>query len=678
MLTTMLEALFAGLALIFQWQVLGYFVLGCGIGILMGAIPGLGGAIGLVLLLPFTFSMEPVSAFALLLASWASTSTSGAITSVLLGIPSTAASQATVLDGYPMAKRGEAARALGAAFTSSAIGGVCGAAALGLSLPLILPVILAFESPETFMLGMLGLTMVGSLSGRSVIKGVVAAMLGLLLAMVGFPESQAIPRYTFGTLYLLDQLPLIPVLLGLFAIPEIMELAIKNVSIARTGQTSDTRHGLLTGVRDAFEHWWLVVRCSVIGAYIGMLPGLGASIVGWVTYGHAMQGAKDQSQFGQGEVRGVLAPEAANNALRGGALIPTVTMGIPGSVGTAVLMGALIMLGLRPGPSMLGAELPMTFSFVWMIAFASVIATVVLLLTVEQVAKVALLPGHMVVPGVLLFVYMGAWLGGAAVGDWVSCTFFGVVGFLMKRGGWPRPPVILALVLGGILEGSFQISMRVHQGVGWLGRPIVILLILVIVLTLVFAARGIARQKLSGKPAAGEAAERNPAVSLPFSVTLFVLFVWAGYSSLGWPPPVRQLPLVICIPGALLSFVVVVRDLIHLLETKQAAGTWKGTLKKAYADAWLAEALPFFGYLCAILVLTLLVGQKIAMPLFIGLYLWRWGHYRKRFALSYALAGWAILVFFYDQVMGLLFHPSYLAIWLQAVLPDGTPDWLII
>ena len=678
MLETMLEALFAGLGLIFQWHVLGYFALGCAIGILMGAIPGLGGAIGLVLLLPFTFSMEPVAAFALLLSSWASTSTSGAITSVLLGIPSTAASQATVLDGYPMAKRGEAARALGAAFTSSAIGGVCGAAALGISLPLILPVILAFQSPETFMLGVLGLAMVGSLAGRSIAKGVTAAMLGLLLAMVGFPESQAIPRYTFDTLYLLDELPLIPVLLGLFAIPEIMELAINNVSIARSGRTADTRRGLVLGVRDALQHWWLVVRCSVIGAYIGMLPGLGASIVGWVTYGHAMQSARDPSQFGQGDVRGVLAPEAANNALRGGALIPTVTMGIPGSVGTAVLMGALIMLGLRPGPGMLEAELPMTFSFVWMIAFASVIATVVLLWTVEYVARVALLPGHMIVPGVLLFVYMGAWLGGASVGDWVSCTFFGFVGFFMKRGGWPRPPVILALVLGGILEGSFQISMRVHQGIGWLERPIVLLLLLVIIATLIFAARGIARQRLSGRPAAGEAAERNPAISLPFSVILLLLFVWAGFSSLAWPPPVRQFPLLISIPGAVLACVVVVRDLMHLLAVNKAAGAWSVTWKKATEDAWLAEALPFFGYLVSILVLTVLVGQKIAMPIFIGVYLWRWGHYRKRFVAGYALAGWAVLVFFYDQVMGMLFHTSWLALWLQPVLPGGFPEWLII
>ncbi|MFL2546988.1 MAG: tripartite tricarboxylate transporter permease [Candidatus Rariloculaceae bacterium] len=674
----MIEALVSGLGLIFQWQVIGYFALGCVIGVWMGAIPGLGGAIGLVLLLPFTFSMEPVSAFALLLASWASTSTSGAITSVLMGIPSTAASQATVLDGYPLAKQGESARALGAAFTSSAIGGVCGAAALGISLPLILPIILAFESPETFMLGVLGLAMVGSLAGRSIMKGVAAAMFGLLLSMVGFPESQAIPRYTFDTLYLLDSLPLIPVLLGIFAIPEIMELAIKNVSISQTGAGNESRAGLMQGIRDALKHWWLVIRCSVIGAYIGMLPGLGASIVGWVTYGHAMQSAKDQSKFGEGDIRGVLAPEAANNALRGGALIPTVTMGIPGSVGTAVLMGALIMLGLRPGPSMLSENLDMTFSFVWMIALASVVATVILLGTVEQVAKVALLPGQLVVPGVLLFVYMGAWLGGASLGDWISCTAFGVLGFAMKRGGWPRPPVILALVLGSILEGYFQISMRVHQGIGWITRPIVLLLIVIIIVTLIFAARGISRQKKSAKPAAGEGSASNPVLSLALSTGLCALFVWAAFTSLQWPPPVRQPPLLVAIPGAILAGIVAIRDLLSVISEKNKDGGLSVTMKKAYESAWLAKAIPFFGYLSGIVIVTIVVGQKIALPLFMAIYLLRWGGYRKRFAFAYAFVGWVIVVFFYGEVMNTFFHPSYLGLWLETALPEGFPGWLIV
>lgn len=673
----MFEALIEGLGLIFQWQVLSYFFLGCVIGILLGAVPGMGGAIGLVLLLPFTFAMEPVAAFALLLSSWASTSTSGAITSVLLGVPATAASQATVLDGYPMAKRGEAARALGAAFTSSAIGGFCGAAVLGISLPFILPVILAFESPEQFMLGMLGLAMVGSLSGQSVAKGVAAACFGLLLATIGLPESAGIPRYSFDSLYLLDSLPLIPVLLGLFAIPEVMELAIKNVSIARSGKDEDTSHGLMVGVKDAFKHRWLVIRCSAIGAYIGMLPGLGASIVGWVTYAHAKQRAKDDSQFGQGDVRGLLAPEAANNALRGGALIPTLTLGIPGSVGTAILMGALIMHGLRPGPSMLTDELPLTFSFVWLIALASVLATLILLKTVKWVSQVALMPGHLVVPGVLLFVFMGAWLGNADLGSWISCLAFGVIGFFMKRGGWPRPPVILALVLGPILERSFQISTNIHGGLGWLGRPIVVVIGIIIVVSVYFAARSIARKKKSGEKEAGEGSEKNPTVSLPMSLLLLYTFIWAGFTATAWPPVVKQFPLLICVPGGILTAWVVFKDFAQMMARRKEMSSWGETLVQARKDAWIQEAMPFFAYLAVMIGFCLLIGQKIALPIFIGIYLVRWGSYSKKIAVAYALCAWAILVFFYGQVMSLLYHTSLLEQAVQNFIPRGFPDWLI-
>ena len=203
-------------------------------------------------------------------------------------------------------------------------------------------------------------------------------------------------------------------------------------------------------------------------------------------------------------------------------------------------------------------------------------------------------------------------------------------------------------------------------------------LILVIVLTLVFAGRGIKKQKLSTKNTGEETTEKNPALSLLFSASLCLLFAWAGYNSLGWPPAVRQFPLVICIPGFVLALMVSIRDLMSLLKSKNKLGTWRDCIKKAYQDAWLVEAIPFFGYLLGILCLTALIGQKLAFPIFIGIYLLRWGQYRKRFAITYALGGWAILVFLYGQVMGLLFHPSYLTVWLQSVLPNGTPDWLII
>jgi hypothetical protein len=307
-----------------------------------------------------------------------------------------------------------------------------------------------------------------------------------------------------------------------------------------------------------------------------------------------------------------------------------------------------------------------------------VIATVILLGTVEHVAKVALLPGQLVVPGVLLFVYMGAWLGGASLGDWISCTAFGVLGFAMKRGGWPRPPVILALVLGSILEGYFQISMRVHQGIGWMTRPIVLLLIVVIIVTLIFAARGISRQKKSAKPTAGEGSASNPALSLVLSAGLCALFIWAAFTSLQWPPPVRQPPLLVAIPGAILAGIVAIRDLLELLAEKNTLGSWSSTLQKACESAWLAKAIPFFGYLIGIVVVTIVAGQKIALPLFIGVYLWRWGGYRKRISLAYAFVGWLIVVFFYGEVMNTFFHPSYLSLWLETALPDGIPAWLVV
>ena len=228
----------------------------------------------------------------------------------------------------------------------SAFGGVFGAIVLAVSLPMITPIITSFGSPEIFMLALLGLTMVGSLSGGSISKGVAAALFGLLISTIGVAQTASIYRYTFGTDYLLDNLPLIPVVLGLFAIPELMELATKNVNIARVKPSQSTSEGIILGIKDAVKNWWLATRCAAIGTYIGILPGLGAAIVDWVAYGHAVQSSKNNETFGKGDIRGVIAPEAANNATKGGALIPAVAFGIPGSLGTAILLGALLMVGL--------------------------------------------------------------------------------------------------------------------------------------------------------------------------------------------------------------------------------------------------------------------------------------------------------------------------------------------
>ncbi len=653
----MFEALISGLSLVFQWPAIGYLVLGVFLGIWVGAVPGLGGIIGLVILLPFTYGMDPVSAFALLLGMFAVTSTSDTIASVMLGIPGTAASQATILDGYPMAQQGKAARAFGAAFTVSAFGGVFGALILAVSIPLVLPIILAFGSPELLMLGMLGLAMVGSLSGGSMLKGLIVALLGLMMAMIGYAETAPVPRYWFGTSYLLDGLPLIPVVLGLFAIPELMELAIRDSSIARIPREQSQGGGMIEGIKDAFRNWWLALRCAALGTYVGMLPGLGAAVVDWFAYGHAVQSAKDKSKFGRGDVRGVIAPEAANNATRGGALLPMVAFGIPGSLGTAILMGALLIQGLKPGPEMLTDKLNITFSMIWTIVVANILVAGLLMVWSNQVAKIAFLRGHLIVPGVIMFVFMGAWLGGASMGDWIACLIMGIIGFLMKRGGWPRPPLVLALILGPILENAYHISMRVHDGLGWTTRPIVLVIIGLIIITLFFSFRG-ARKTAKSKDTlvTGDSAETNVLISAPFAALLGLFFVWAAVEALSWPTMVNEFPLTAAIPAALLSIVVL------FMETKAARyeitqiGGFRAAALDASERAFIGGAARFFGYLIGLIIVAYLFGQMIALSLFICVYLLRWGEYSWKISVSYAAVGLLFLYGFYDRVMNVFWH----------------------
>lgn len=658
----MWEPFFQGLWLVLQWPAFGFMLLGIVLGIWLGAVPGLGGILGLVILLPFTFGMEPVPAFALLLGMFAVTTTADTIASVLLGIPGTAASQATILDGYPLAQKGEARRAFGAAYAVSAFGGVFGALVLAASLPIVLPVILAFGSPELFMLAVLGLSMIGSLSGGSILKGLTVALAGLLLSTVGYAETVAIPRFYFGSDYLLDGVPLIPVVLGLFAIPELIELATRDVSISRVNKEMTKDVTIWTGVKDAWTHRWLALRCSIMGTYVGMLPGLGAAVVDWFAYGHAVQSAKDKTKFGTGDIRGVIAPEAANNATKGGSLIPTVAFGIPGSLSTAILLGALLIVGLKPGPDMLTSELHVTFSMVWTIVLANIIAAGLLMVLTNQIAKLAFIRGHLIVPGVVMFVLMGAWLGGSSIGDWITCLVIGFIGFMMKRGGWPRPPLILAVILGSLMENWYQRSMSVYEGFGWLQRPIVIIVALIVCITIYLAVRGIIKAKRSeNAPEVGEGAERNPYFSLPLAIALSIIFAWAYIESQQWPQNVKQFPIAIAIPGALLAWSVLFVDVKATLRFTADHNGVKGAMAAAFEKALFRDAGVFFGYLLAILLLTFLAGQIVALLAFIAIYLWRWGGYGWKISLGYAAICFLFLYGFYDQIMNVLWHPSLLS-----------------
>lgn len=684
----MFDALYEGLTLVVQWPTLGYLMLGVIIGIWLGAVPGLGGALGIVLVLPFTYDMTPSAAFALLLGIYAVTSTSDTIASVMLGIPGTSSSQATILDGYPMAKKGEAARAFGAAFTVSAFGGVFGALVLAVSLPIALPVILKFNNPELFMLGMLGLVMVGSLSGVSLAKGLTGAAFGLILSAVGYADDTAIPRYWMGSDYLLDRIPLIPVVLGIFAVPELMDLAVKNRSIASAPTVERGFSQMFRGVKDAFEHRWLAIRCSFIGVYVGMIPGLGGAVVDWIAYGHAVQSSKNPETFGTGDVRGVIAPEAANNAVRGGALIPTVAFGVPGSAINALLLSALLIQGLQPGKAMLTSDLPITFSMVWTIAIANIIAAGLLMMWSYQVAKLAFISSHLIVPGVMLFVFMGAWLTTSSPGDWVTLLVFSFIGYAMKRGDWPRPPIILAFILGSLMENSFLLSWKIHQGLGWLDRPIVLAILALILLTFVLSIRKKMRAKKEGPkpvtPASSDAEQKilddedktDHVMSIVIGIAMLGVFAGAVVPTIGWPVFVSAFPWIAIVPGLALALLAIGQDVA--LVRSQSSMSWRNLIIETLNNDMNRKALWFFGYFAASLIIAHLVGQKIAILIFTYAYLVRWGKYTKATAGLYTFVCWLLLIGFYDRIVQVFWHIPVFENEILTVLPTWFPAWLVL
>ena len=478
------ESFVGGLASIFVPRTFAFMLTGIVIGFVVGILPGLGGSVTLALMLPFTFDMQPVEAFAFLLGMLSVTATTGDITSILFGVPGEVISAALVVDGHPMAKLGQAGRALGAALMSSLIGALIGAFALAWAIPIVRPLVLSFGSPELFMLTILGITFLATLSSGQMLKGLIAGGIGLMLAMIGLDPQSGVQRYTFGQLHFWDGVGLVPVAVGLFAIPEIVELAIKGTSIAeqRLGKIG----GVLEGVKDTFRHFWLTIRCSLVGAFAGIIPGLGGSVAQWLAYAHAVQTSPNKERFGKGAIEGVLGPGAANNSKEGGNLIPTVAFGVPSSVSMAILLGAFLIQGLVPGPQMLQRNLDLVMSFVWLIAISNIITVLACFLFINQIAKLTFIRGGLLIPPILLLVYIGAFAEKNTMMDLLTMLFFGFFGLLMVHLDWPRPPLVLGLVLGRLAENYLFLSYARYDMAWVKDRPIVIALIVLCLVSILF------------------------------------------------------------------------------------------------------------------------------------------------------------------------------------------------
>jgi len=555
-----------------------FLMLGCMMGLVLGIVPGIGGLAGTAMLLPFTFGMDPYSAFALLLGLGATTATGDPIPAVLFGVPGGAASAATVLDGFPMAKRGEAGRALSAAYMSSLMGGIFGAALL--AVPILRPVMLYLGSPELLAFSVLGISMVAVLSGSAPLRGVGAGCLGVMIAMIGSDPQTGTLRWTMDSLYLWDGLPITPVLLGLFALPELCDLLIARTTISKSIDKSNIYKGQWQGVKDCFQNWWLIMRCSWIGGGIGSIPGISASVVDWLAYGHALKTEKGAAQtFGKGDVRGVIASESSNNAKEGGALVPTLAFGVPGSATMAILLGAFLIHGLVPGPDMLHKNLDITYAMVWSVALANILGAGACYAFSPQFARLATLRYTLILPAVLSIVYIGAFEASRSWGDLIALLVFGVFGWLMKQFKWPRPPLVLGLVLGDSIERYMFISIE-RYGFAWLGRPVVVVL-------LALAVIGVARPFLADVRRQGGVAKMLSSFQAPrfqpqqlFTVFFIALIGTLVVAALPWHFSAKLVPLIV---GAL-ALLVAGLSLFNDACRKPTAATQGGLAEEAQAE----------------------------------------------------------------------------------------------
>ena len=639
------------------------------VGLTIGVIPGLGGIVGIALLIPFTFEMDAYSAFAFLIGIGAVTTTSDTVPAVLFGVPGTTGSAATILDGHPLAKQGQAGRAFGAAYTASLLGGLAGAVLLGISIPVLRPIILYLGSPELLAICVFGMSMVAVLSGKAPLRGMVAAGLGLMVAMVGSDPQTGTMRWTFDTLYLWDGLPLIPITLGLFALPELADLAITRRSIGGDARV-DTRSGQLAGVRDALRRWWLVLRCSWIGAALGAVPGMGAAVIDWLAYGHALKTEKQTQRFGEGDIRGVIASESSNNAKEGGALVPTLAFGVPGSASMAILLGAFTMHGLVPGPRMLGENLEVTYSIVWSLALANVLGAGLCLAFSNQLARVATIRVGLLLPAVLAVIFLGAFQGSRQWGDLYVLLGFGVFGWVMKRQGWPRPPLILGVVLGDIVERYLFISVNRYEWT-WISRPLVIAFFALAVIGLL----GPLLRNLHAAARRGSGVEWRARFS---AAALFTLAVMAGLgisaaSASQWNFEARIVPLAV-VYTALVCAALSLCNEIFLRgagagDKPASADTLAAAPHGLDTKTALMRAGAFFAWCGGYFLLARLTGMLIAIAVFIVLFVRLWGRESLARALLLGVCATVFSWLLFDRILAIPWPQNLLGEVLPALRP---------
>lgn len=457
---------------------------GTALGLFVGAMPGLSATMAIAILLPLTFSMPPETGLSMLASLYMGAMYGGSIAAILIRTPGTPAAAATVLDGYPMAQQGRAGKALGISLFASLIGGVLSSIALLTIAPVLGSVALQFGPVELFAVAVLGITIIGSLSQGSAIKGLLSGVIGLLLAMVGMDPITGSARFTFGILNLYSGVSFTVALIGLFSIPQAIRLIEKDDVV--TKGINSFKDKMLPTLAEIKQIIVTVLRSSLIGIFTGIIPGTGGDTACWFGYNEAKRFSKNKDNFGKGDIEGVAASEAANNAVVGGALIPTLTLGIPGSSATAILMGALMVHGIMPGPTLMTEYADVTYTLIWALLFSNIVMFFEGLLFTRAAIHVTRVPNKVLSPIIIILCVIGAFAINNSFFDVYMMLIFGLLGYFMDKIGVPTAPMVVGLILGQMLNVSLHQSLMISGG-SWMiffSNPISTVLLIIAALSI--------------------------------------------------------------------------------------------------------------------------------------------------------------------------------------------------
>jgi putative tricarboxylic transport membrane protein len=655
-----LEGMVSGFMQATSLGVFPYLFIGASFGMIVGIIPGIGGHFAMAMIIPFLYTMEPAAGIAFLLGSHSTVSQGGGLTAILFNIPGNTSNVATLFDGAIMRNNGQGGVAVGVAMTSCFIGAAFGSMVIAMLLPVLQYIVLLLGPPEIFVLVILALTFVAVLGDGHIAKSIIAALGGLLLAMVGLDNVTNQERFTFGMIEFQDGLELVPVILGLFAISEMIDLWVKGGSLVgeRVGNlsASETQRQIFQGVRLAFKHWWLVLRCSAIGTAMGLVPGLGSTAASFVAYGHAKQTSKSKETFGKGNIEGVIAPEAAIDAVEGGALASTVAFGIPGSSSMAIVLAGLFILGMETGPKMITENVDFVFVMIFTIVIGNLIGTIGGMFLVNPLTRASAVRSTILVPVLITTIVTGAYTVNFSWFDIGVSVVFGIIGYLMRELGYSRAAMLIGFVLGFSIEKNLYLAVEL-AGPYFILRPIPLGLTL---LTLGFLGYNIVtlladrKQQRLAAVKAGEqpvAKDEKETILQLFFVSMLGLVIvsalieaWGYSTSSALAPLIILVPLLVLVGFQLMHYVSAARGLNIIGTVAQVAGGHNITFNKIVV---------FCIWIVFLLMLIFVAGHYAGIAAFMYILLKYIAKEKTLLAVTIAVGVTLFIYILFEQVLGM-------------------------